>query len=316
MYRNKSGHKLAYRRLGYSTTTLTIGLIAIAFGSGTIRAQDQDTLVIRDDIEVGYHQTIDNVAQAQQGIAAYDNFFYTSGGAAAQEEWLFRYAPSWGKDNEVEYQRVYFDDGLNGVTITHVGDIAGYTIRLYGVFSDSIYLDAKDAEKIYIAWFDRYTLDQGTGDYVDVSRLVSLFPDLDDVSGLAFRDDLLYLLGYYTDDSDRPRIFSFSMDGLRPNVLSNVYENVYEIDTKFANGLAFKDNYIFISRGPGGLGPATAYIDIYEYPLSEQEKAFPIKTYEYEGRYTHAEGITFNEDELWVAQGTHVLQLDSIGICI
>ncbi len=292
--------RYSYRTAPLKTKMLLIFSIILSAAGSTY---SYDTLEVRQDVYVGsYSVIVPKIrARAQQGIAAYGPGFYTSAGGNAygvvETHRLFKYDPNWGEDN-VE---VSFNARIAG--FHHLGDIDVYNGYVYGVLTDLGY-DLDNLERIHIAWFDEDTLEYE--DQVGVSSLVSIFPDLDDIGGVAFKDDQFYLVGYYDNDTDTPRIFSGPMDGHNPSALTKSYE----IETCYANGLAFKGDYVFISSGQIS-ETEKAYIDIYEYPLPEGEKADRIKRYEYQTGYTHAEGITFNDDELWVAQGTHVLKLEN-----
>ncbi|KPL25661.1 MAG: hypothetical protein AMJ75_00090 [Phycisphaerae bacterium SM1_79] len=264
-----------------------------------------DTLTVLQDIEVGSYWSVgpnEWTGRAQQGIAAYEGKFYTSAGASGVDEMLFKHDPTW-VEARIEAREVDYD--TDWPPLTHLGDIDVYNGYVYGPLTDSLIGGVGDLQRIDIAWFDAESLEYE--DHIDMSWIIPGYEDLDDISGLAFKDDQIYILGYEDDEISEASYSPIFVREMNGNVPGD-FVQTYPMGFLHANGLAFKSDYMFISWGETG-NDTIAYINIYRLPLTDF--ATPVKTYQYATKAWHAEGITFNGDELWVAQNEYVLQLEN-----
>ena len=260
-----------------------------------------------DDVAIGSEY-------AGQGISADDQFFYTSSGGSQQPCRLARFSSSWEFLGElpISYDR----------NISHTGDIE--------VVGDLIYVpltsfNAAPRNLLHIAWFNKNTLQfVAKADVLWWDNVYNIGSG--DLAGVTFFDETLFVVEWQAAGGPTPRIFAVPLiDG----VLDTAAVVVYPISTPFANGIESFDDYLYVSAGGNNcgcfpfigctfcclIGGCDGTIDVYSVTQLTEAGNNPIISYSYDAPYIHAEGLTFRGNqsavELWVAQGSNVLQLET-----
>lgn len=301
------------RRLACANPARLFFLAIIIAAAHAPAVHAQPLLQTLEQIHVGFELKVDEekglpfaVYRAGQGIAADGMRFYTSAGALTQDQQIFRYSPFWGANDLVGENEIHADDYAESVGIRHIGDIAVEGEFLYAPLSD--YLPGGlpiDRKKLHVAWFSASTL--AYLGHLDVSRWVKEYGlGSGDLSGVAVRDGRLYVSEYQTDIN--PFVYSLPLEDGAPRAAGI---EVYEIASRYANGIAFFGDFMAVSHD-GTNDDGEALLDVYAVgDLSPDRPARPVATYRFEIGYTHGEGLTFYGDELWVADGPAVRRIEN-----
>jgi hypothetical protein len=214
---------------------------------------------------------------AEQGVDFKDELFYTSN-TTLELGSIRVFDQHWE-----ELQR-------SGDWLEHIGDIT--------VSMGRIYAPVCDPDNCIIREFlllDNGLLSGETMDH-DISDLGFA------LAGLDYHDYSLYGVEY--SESGTAYIVKFDLNAN--------YITKYEISSLYANGMEIKrygeEDYIFVSRGDRG---ELAYIDIYKLSsLSESVLNKPIWWHSFPTNYPffpgHAEGLTIQGNQIWLAQGEYV----------
>ena len=233
-----------------------------------------------------------NDQRALQGITSDGEFFYTSTGTCTLDcgkagSSIFRFDQYW---LETDYQPL---------PLCHLGDISVDDTYVY-VPSRCANFPAGPYE---IRRFNRTTFEEAPPSWSLDAVAYEYSGEI--TAGLDIHDGDLFLIEYQEDGPDNAHIIHIDIAKL--SVLGD-----YEISTRFANGIEFYGNYIYIANGsrddPFGYG----YIDVYDFEVMEHSGVNePIATYSYDiaggpcfGIGEHAEGLTFSGTELWVCAAT------------
>ncbi len=244
---------------------------------------------------------------ANQGIAAGDNQFYTSSGYDPQNFLVItKFSSTW---QEQDPHIITYENKLR-----HIGDIAVYGDYVYAPLSDFSLIEMDENDYLHIAWFDKNNLSkQGHLDLSDWAHSNDYNIYRGDLAGVTVHNDKLYIVEYQKSESEwqnNPRIFALPLINGEPK---NTNVSSYEISTRYANGIEFKGDYIYVTSN---YSKEKGLINVYWFgDLSEFGVAHPFKQYTYNiddnPFIAHAEGLTFNGDDLWVAQGREVHKLES-----
>ncbi|MGC9450032.1 MAG: formylglycine-generating enzyme family protein [Oceanipulchritudo sp.] len=246
-----------------------------------------------------------NNGLANEGIASDGNVFYTSRGFSGQDEVITRWSANFSREDweVVQYYPL-------ASTLEHLGDLTVRDNRIYVAASDWKLIFNGDTKVLDIAWFDAQTLE-----YLGHLELGHWSNDYKigggDFAGLDVAAGLMFLVEYQAADSPQnPRVFILPMVNGEP-VEMNV--TTVEISTREANGIFIREGFAYIPWGGSkAQGKGLGKMDVYNLTdLMEVGAAEPIDFFWFDAPYIHAEGLTFRNDELWVAQNTHVLQLET-----
>lgn len=244
------------------------------------------------------------------GISTDGRLFYTSSGNCGLPECLkfsspkrlARFDSNWNLINELP---VDYDSGIR-----HVGDIQVAGDRIWAPISDYATSLPGDLDLLHIAWFDSVTLQYlGHVDVLDWDTLYGIGNG--DLAGVTVLDNSLYVVEWQSAGSDTtPRIFKVPLGANGdPDTLLTF---PYEIETRLANGIVAFGDYLYVSAGSGVSCPCAGQLDVYDATqLDPTQVNEPIASYTFTAPYVHPEGLTFFGSELWVAQSSDVLQLQS-----
>ena len=139
----------------------------------------------------------------------------------------------------------------------------------------------------------------------------------DFTAGVDYYHDDIYFIEYRETGGPNAHIAASHLDG---NTLYFPYA-VYEIPTRYANGIEIYGNYIYITAGNDNL---LGQIHVYNLDqLSTTGVNSPIAIYTYDvsggpyfGEFAHAEGLSFSGTDLWVsaATGYEVRRIETPGL--
>ena len=283
--------------------------------------------IIKDPVYVGNlplinkndFQTKDiniQIGLANEGIASDQNYYYTSRGTSVlfaellipQRKVISKFNSEW---KLLKKHIITYDQFLFIPTIYHIGDICVNEDYVFAPLTDFISevpeLFGFRREVLHITWFDKNELNYIN--HLDLSSWAeekSYNINKGDLAGLAIYKNHLYIIEFQENEPDAhtPRIFVLPMNSGVPNTSSIT---VYEISTYLANGIEFRGDYLYITSGYGFFSHDIGYIDVYRISdLSETSVANPIESYTYDTPRIHAEGLTYYNSELWIAQDDYV----------
>jgi len=263
---------------GFSTNGLFVAFFLI------ITLFAYPTLAIEVDFWIEEQVELDGY-YAEQGVDYQGGYFYTSNTALVLGS-ISVFDQNW------ELLQTYddFDE--------HIGDITVVGDELVAPLCSS-------SDQCVIR---RYQLDNGLISGITLDHDIS---DLGfEIAGMDYDDNIYYGVEYSENGTAFIVQFSETFE----------YDAQYEITSLYANGIeiasfdSISERYVFISRGDIGVN---AYVDIYRlYDLQESELNEPIYTFEYPTNIPlpfHAEGLTIDENQIWLAQG-NIIYLGFIDI--
>jgi hypothetical protein len=228
-------------------------------------------------------------SRAEQGIAWTGDGWVTSQGDALHVRLLSRFSEDWSQ---------LLEDFEERDSVTHIGDIAWVD----GTEIVVAPIEVNDMNDPYrLAAYNKNTL-------VFDSEIA--VPNGLRIAGLEAHENSLYAVEYVENGPATVLVFSGPNDDLH-NVLVNV---------PYANGIAINDGKVYITSGKLTGSPKG---QIHVFDLGDFLSSLPPGTvldstedgygfYNYDvPLLLHAEGLTFREDQLWVALGRDVAQLDT-----
>jgi len=287
---------------------LSTGLVCMACIAGLATHADADYEHLNT---INYPIKIDSWpifnGRASQGIAENEGTFYTTRGGFLGSQTLFKYDQYWNVERSVDIDYDPWYDNW----IKHVGDITTDDDFVYVPVSDGdMYKEKGHPTRANIA---RYSLDDLTYDadwtkdiYQDYDFGFGYDFENDDsgdiTAGLDFYDGYLY--GVEWEGSEDAYILNFTN------------EDAYKIESRYANGIDIYGNeygaYAYLSCGDES-GDAKGIIDVYDLDSLQEGNIVnsPIMKYTYDTPEIHAEGLTFDGTDLWVAQDHYVQQIET-----
>jgi glutamine cyclotransferase len=189
--------------------------------------------------------------------------------------------------------------------IEHIGDVAYDGQHVWAPASDYWWANPH-ADTAHILKVDPQTL--AVLESWDVSSAI-VDASFGDFAGLAWHEGLLYAVEWQDDGwSSHPRLFTFQLQGGAPVLIAT-----YEIASELANGIACRDDSIYVSHGGSG-----DYVNIDRYALSAlspTELNTPLDIYrtpiDSAWNLLHAEGLTIDGSDVWIAANDYAVRIES-----